>query len=247
MTPERINTIAAAFPWLPADYLRMLARVQAGSAANRYGAQWFDGPQAPGEAVGASVGTQFPSALWIARRAGNPVGYAGWDAGSPRLYEWAGSQRKVVQQFDSIAALVLASILPAGYDSRPVAPFALQVPGMALGPWHDARTEYAARCILLPDEEAGVIASLQAGLPAGWNLCLSRDDNNSGLSIRPLPGGFEVCLDRHGSGGAWQRVTAEEALAALLALAPFNAGSHPAYHALLTIPVPAGAGMVRQK
>jgi hypothetical protein len=240
MTPERIAQIRAEFPWLPADYLRILSRVPAGSATSRYGVQWFDGPESPGDAFGAALAAQFPSALWIARRGGNPVGYAGWDAGHPRLYEWAGSQRKVVHRFDGIAALVLASILTPGYDGRPLAPFALQVPGLALGPWHDAGTQYIAHCILLPDEEAGVIDALHAGAAAGWELCLSRDDNNSWLSIQPLPGGFELRLDRHGCGGQWQHATAEVALAALLALAPFNDGVHPAYHALLSVPVPAG-------
>jgi hypothetical protein len=242
VTPERIAQIHAEFAWLPGDYLRILSRVQAGPAAMRYGAQWFDGPQVPGAAFGASLGEKFPSALWIARRGGNPVGYAGWDVGQARLYEWAGSQRKVVRRFDGIAALVLASILTPGYDSRPVAPLSLQVRGMALGPWHDARTAYAARGILLPDEEASVIGALQAAAPAGWELCLSRADNDSWLTIRPLPeGGFELCLDHHGSGGEWRPASRTQATAELLALAPFNDGTQPAYHALLTIPVPRDA------
>ncbi len=79
---------------------------------------------------------------------------------------------------------------------------------------------------------------MQAAAPSGWELCLVREDNDSWLSIRPLPGDFEVCLDRHGSSGQWRHVTHAEAVAELLALAPFNDGSRPAYHALLTIPVP---------
>ena len=238
MTAQRIAQIRAEFSWLPEDYLRLLTRVPAGPGAKRFGVQWLDGPQVPGEAFGASLAAQFPSAVWIARRGGNPVGYAGWHNGPARLYEWAGSQRKVVQQFDGIGALVLASVLTPGYDSRPLAPLSLRVPGMALGPWHDAGTEYTARGIFLPDEEAGVIDALQAAAPAGWELCLVREDNDSWLSIHPLPGGFEVRLDRHGSGGAWQRVTHAQAVAELLALAPFNDGSLPAYHALLTVPLP---------
>ncbi len=235
MTPERIAQIQAEFPWLPPDYLGILSRVQAAPAAPSHGLQWFDGPKAPGQAFGAALAAQFPSALWIARRAGNPVGYAGWDAGPARLYEWAGSQRQVVRQFDGIAALVLAAVLTPGYDSRPVVPLALQVRGMALGPWHDAGTGYVTRGILLADAESGVLASLQAVAPAGWELCLTRADNDSWLSIRPVAGGFELCLDRHGSAGRWQRVTGAEAEAALLTLAPFNDGSHPAYHAVLTL------------
>ena len=238
MTPERIARIRAEFAWLPEDYLRLLARVPAGSGAKRFGLQWLDGPQVPGEAFGAALAAQFPSAVWIARRRGNPVGYADWNSGPARLFEWAGSQGKVVQQFDGIGALVLASILTPGHDRRPLAPYSLRVSGMTVGPWHDAGTEYTARAILSPDEEAGVIDALQAAAPAGWALCLARDDNNSWVTIRPLPGGFEICLDHHGSGGESRRVTHAQAIAELLALAPFNGGSHPACHALLTVPLP---------
>ncbi len=238
MTPERIAQIRLESPWLPGDYLRILPRVQVGPTAESYGVQWFDGPQAPGAAFGAALAVQFPSALWIARRGGNPIGYAGWDAGLPRLYEWAGSQRRRVHHFDGIAAMVLASILTPGYDSRPLAPCSLQVSGMALGPWHDARTEYVARGILLPDMESGVIDALQSVAPSGWELGLSRDDNDSWLSIRPVPDGFELCLDRHGSAGRGQRVNGAQAATALLTHAPFNDGSKPCYHALLRIPPP---------
>ena len=240
MPPERIAQIAAAFPWLPADYLRILPRIDPASPRKRYGLEWLDGPQAPGSAFGAAVGAQFPSALWIARRDGHAIGYAGMDAGAPRLQEWRGSQRQVVRAFDGIAALVLAPIVESDSDMRPVVPLAIHVPGLAFGPWHDAGWQHTAQCILLPGEEAGVLGALAAALGSRWDLTLTREDNDSWLSIRPVPGGYETCLDRHGSAGRAQRATADAARAALFALAPFNDGSWGGYVARLSVTATAG-------
>ncbi len=103
MSAGRIGGIAAAFPWLPADYLRHLTRITPGPHAYRYGAQWLDGPQVAEAAFGAQVGRLFPEARLIARRHGNLIGYTGWAAGHPRLMEWGRSQERVVQEFDGIA------------------------------------------------------------------------------------------------------------------------------------------------
>ncbi len=238
MTPGRIAQIAAANPWLPADYLRILPRVDPGSARKRFGLEWLDGPQAPGTAWGPAIGAQFPTAVWIARRDGHAVGYVDIDSGLPRLQEWRGSQRQVVRAYDGIAALVLAPLIDSDGDRRPVVPQAVVVPGLAFGAWRGAGDGYSAPCILLPGEEAGVLEALVAALGTRWNLTLTREDNDSWLSIRPTRGGCETCLSRHGSAGDWQPATVETARAELLALAPFNDGSWGGYVARLSITPP---------
>ncbi len=238
MIADRIRAIAAATPWLPHDYLRHLARVEPGSGAHRYGAQWFDGPQQPEAVYGAHVGAQFPGARLIARRHGSFIGYCDWERGYPRLREWAGSQQGVLHEFADIGTLVLSSILSPGYDSRPVVAQPLSVAGLAIGPWHDARSVLIARCIMLPGGELGVLEAMQAASPGGWELQLMQEDGDSARSIRPAAGGLEWCLDRHGSFGAWQSVSHAAAAAAVLLLAPFNDGSQPGYHAKIARSVP---------
>jgi hypothetical protein len=235
MSPDRIAQIAKAFPWLPADYLRILPRIHPASPRRRYGLEWLDGPQVPGIVFGPAVGAQFPSAVWIARRDGHAIGYAGMDAGAPRLQEWRGSQQQIERTFDDIPALLLAPVVENDCDRRPVVPLAIRVPGLAFGPWHDAGSEQTAQCILLPGEEAGVLEALAAALGSRWDLTLTREDNDSWLSIRPVAGGYETCVARHGSAGAEERVTADQARAGLLALAPFNDGSWGGYVARLSV------------
>jgi hypothetical protein len=221
MTPDRIAQIAAAFPWLPADYLRILWRVDPAPANKRFGLKWFDGPQVPGAIGGPSIRPQFPTAMWIARRNGNAVGYVDID-GAPRLQEWRASQRRVVRTYADIAALVLACIIDADQDQRPVVSQAVAVPDLAFASWRNAGDCFTALCILLPGKEAGVIDSLFAALGTRWELSLTREDNDSWLLIRPARGGCEICLTRHGSCGDWQPATIDTARTELLALAPFN-------------------------
>ena len=241
MSAGRIGEIAAAFPWLPADYLRHLTRITPGPHAYRYGAQWLDGPQVAEAAFGAQVGRLFPEARLIARRHGNLIGYTGWAAGHPRLMEWGRSQERVVQEFDGIAAITLSTILPPGYDMRPVVPLQLTVAGLALGPWHDAGDSYLARGVVMQGGEAGLLEALQRTLPDGWSLGLVHADDDSWLSVRFAGGALSLCLDHHGSSGTARAATVEEVLAEILAAVPFNEGAHPGCYFHLTIP--AGSGV----
>lgn len=236
MTKERIREIATAHPWLPADYLRHLERIAPGPHAYCYGAQWLDGPQSAEEAYGAQVGGRFPEARLIARRHGNLIGYTGWAEGRPRLEEWGGSQERVVQTFDTIAAFALTTALTPGGDERPVVACTLQVEGLALGPWHDAGDEYLARGILLPDGETALLETLQRTLPRGWSLCLVHRECDSWMTVRWSGERLTLCLDRHGAGGTARSATPAEARAEILAAVPHNDGRHPGSHFLLAIP-----------
>ena len=240
MSPGRIADIAAAFPWLPADYLRHLARITPGPHAYRYGAQWLDGPQVAEEAFGAQVGRLFPEARLIGRRHGNLIGYTGWAAGQPRLMEWGSSQERVIQEFDGIAAITLSTVLPTGYDMRPVVPLQITVAGLALGPWHDAGDKYVARGIVMQGGEAGILEALQRALPGGWSLGLVHADSDSWMSVQFADGAFSLCLDRHGSSGTVRTATAREVHAEILAAVPFNDGVHPGCYFHLTIPARGG-------
>ncbi|MFN0161220.1 MAG: hypothetical protein ACKVQQ_08320 [Burkholderiales bacterium] len=236
MTPERIREIAAAHPWLPADYLRHLERIAPGPHAYRYGAQWHDGPRSAAEAYGVKVGRQFPEARLIARRHGNLIGYTGWAEGKPRLEEWGGSQERVVETFDNIAALTLSTVLTPGYDGRPILASQYDIEGLALGPWHDAGDEYIARGILLPDGEKTLLETLLRTLPLGWSLGLVHKDSDSWMTVRFSEGRLTLCLDRHGSSGTTREATPAEARAEIFAAAPHNDGWHPGCHFHLTIP-----------
>jgi hypothetical protein len=236
LKPARIREIATAFPWAPADSLRHLVRVSPGPNAYRYGAQWFDGPQVASDTFGEPFGALFPDARLIARRYGNVIGSSGWATGTPQLHEWRGSQAQVAASYNDIAALTLSSVLQPGYDARPVLPMQLTIPGVALGPWHDAGSVCTSRGILLPDGEATLLDALRQAAPVGWELGLVHKDDDSWMSIRSAAGTLTTCRVRHGSIGTERVATNDEAHAEILAAAPFNDGAVPGYHFHLSVP-----------
>ncbi|MBX3658832.1 MAG: hypothetical protein KF740_10390 [Ramlibacter sp.] len=235
MSPERVAEIMATHPWLPEDCQRLLPGVEPG--LTRYGLQWLDGPQNPGELYGAAMAAQFPSALWIGRRDGNAVGYSDIAIGSPRLCEWAGSQQRVVRQFSGTDALILA-LLPPAADMRPVVACSLRVPGVAFGPWRRSGDAIEAPCILSPGLAATAVPAVLDRFAPGWCLTLTQEDHESWISVRAAPNGLQWCLLQHGSAGEWAPIERPAALQALLQAAPFNDGSSSACFARLTWPPP---------
>ncbi|MBX3586705.1 MAG: hypothetical protein KF796_08665 [Ramlibacter sp.] len=235
MSPERVAEIMAAHPWLPADCQRLLPGVEPG--LTRYGLQWLDGPQDPGELYGAAMAAQFPSARWIGRRDGNAVGYSGIGNGAPQLCEWAGSQQQVVRRFAGTDALIL-SLLHPGADMRPTVTHRLEVPGMAFGPWRQAGAAIEAPCIFSPGLVATALPSLLDRFAPGWCLTVTQEDHESWLSVRAAPNGLESKPTRHGTAGEWVAVTREQALAGLRTAAPYNDGSSAACFARLSLLAP---------
>lgn len=235
MSPEQVEQIRAAWPWLPADYLRLLGKLPAG--ARRYGVHWLDGPQIPGEAWGKAVGQAYASVLWIGRRAGNPVGYRRPGVLPPRIEVWGGSQQEVLQVYSGIDALVLSQI-PPDADLRPVVAHALSIPGVSFARWHDVGYGLSALCMFSPGLEALGVDHLLAQLAPGWSLTLTCEDNDSWFGVEKDADGYTTCLSRHGSVGETLRPPVEEIRRQMLALAPFNGGSWGGYFARLTIPGP---------
>lgn len=233
MHPDRVRAHQQSFPWLPADYLRALARIEPGRV--RYGIEWFDGPKRPAELAGAALEEAFPSARWIGRRDGDPVGYEGVDQGQPVLCVWGASEQRCRARYGSIDALALAQLDPAA-DGRPIVSCSLQVPCVAFGPWRNAGTGIDAPCILSVGMESMAIRHLMKRMDPLWQLTLTGDDNDSCLSARKRGVGFELEHSRHGSAGDWQPATERETLAKLSAWAPGNDGSAPWAFARLSLP-----------
>ncbi|MBL8383617.1 MAG: hypothetical protein JNM90_11100 [Burkholderiales bacterium] len=238
VTPD-IAAVVAAYPWLPQDYLRLLPRVPPAPPRRRYGFDWFDRPQEPCTALGARLADRFPAAILIGRRSGNLVGYAGWQDEAPLLYEWAGSQQRVVRRFATLSALALATAAPEESDLRARVPLQVRVPGLLIAAWRDGGSRLDAPCILLAGEEAGVLDGLAAALPSGWTFTLTCEDGDSWQSLRPALGGFESCHTRHGSVGAWGACDHAAARTRVVALAPCNDGGAPGWTAHLSLPAPA--------
>jgi hypothetical protein len=236
MDAARLRELANQHPWMPADYLRVLATVDAGR--ERYGLTWFDGPQSPASMLGPSFAATFPTALWIGRRHGQVVGYESFDAGEPSLCEWGGSQRQVVRRFNGMDNFILSQRDPLA-DARPVVRHRMHLDGVAFGPWHDAGDVLVADCLLSPGLESLAIDSVLARLEAGWELCLVGEDNDSWLTVRLGRGGFELLTSRHGSFGEWRPASRAAAHAELSALAHCNSGALPQHFGSMTVPRPA--------
>ena len=233
MSPDRVQQIVAAHPWLPQDCRRVLLRVEPG--LTRYGVQWLDGPQDPAQLFGPDVGELFPSALWIGRRKGNAIGYS-HTATVPRLCEWARSQKHVIAHYDGMDAMILAAISPAS-DRRDAVHHLLHVPGMAFGPWRQTGNTLDAACILSPGLAPSDLPALLDALPARSVLTLTHEDTDSWLQLRLAAQGLEARDARHGSVDAWQLVDPADAQAQMAALLAFNDGSSTQYFARLTVPV----------
>jgi len=232
MSPDRVQQIVTAHPWLPQDCRRVLLRVEPG--LTRYGVQWLDGPQSPAQLFGPDVGALFPSAWWIGRRKGNAIGYS-HTADVPRLCEWARSQQHLIAQYDGTDAMILAAINPAA-DRRDAVPHVLQVPGMAFGPWRHAGASLDAACILSPGLAPPALPALLDALPAHGVLTLTCEDTDSWLQLRGAADEWQTRQARHGSVGAWQPAQRPDVLAQLGALAAFNDGSSAHYFARLRVP-----------
>lgn len=232
MSPDRVQQIVAAHPWLPQDCRRVLQRVQPG--LTRYGVQWLDGPQDPAHMFGETMGALFPSALWIGRRQGNAIGYTR-SGKAPQLTEWARSQQHVIAHYRDMDAMILAAISP-GADRRAVVTHALQVPGLAIGPWHQGGDTLDAACILSPGLEPAALPALLDALPPQSCLTLTREDSESWMLVRVAEGGLETKDTRHGSVGAWQPAGRTQVLDSMAALSAFNDGSSGQYFARLAVP-----------
>ena len=235
MSPDRVQQIVAAHPWLPQDVRRVLLRVEPG--LTRYGVQWLDGPQSPAQLFGPEVGVLFPSAWWIGRRKGNAVGYCD-TAGVPRLCEWARSQKHLIAQYDGMDALILAAINPAA-DRRDAVPHQLQVPGMAFSAWRHAGATLDAACILSPGLAPSDLPALLDALPAQGVLTLTCEDTDSWLQLRAAAGEWQTRQARHGSVDAWQPAHRADVLAQMGALSAFNDGSSAQHFARLSVPAAA--------
>lgn len=235
MTPERIAALRHAHPWLPEDYLRLLATVE--PDARRYGFAWFDGPRRPGVQAGADAARRFPDAWWIGRRSGQVLGYEAVASGPPRLVEWGASQQRRVARFSGVDALILAQRDPAR-DSRPVVAHDLRIGGMAFGAWHDAGDVLVADGILSPGLAAPALANLLDRLADGWLAIMACADGDACRSVRRSGTGFEVCDDRHGSSGQPRVLDRAAAWAALMAVAPWNGGASVHDFASLRVPHP---------
>ena len=235
MKPERIAALCETFPWMPADLRRLLASIEPGRT--RYGVQWFDGPQRPEQLGGAAAAQAYPSAWWIGRRKGNPVGYELPDAGQPQLCEWGGSQRRCVARYADLDALILAQINPDG-DRRRLVPFYLHIPGLAFGPWRDGGVAIEAPFVLSAGRETDGIRSVLACLMPGWELLLMAVHDDAGLLVRKEAAGYELCEIRHGSFGSWQAATYDRVFSTCMAMAPGNGGADFGSFGRLTVPAP---------
>lgn len=222
MREECIRAHRAAHPWLPEDYVRILARVEPGE--RRYGLTWLDGPQAPGQVGGPVAAGHFPQAWWIGRRNGQAVGYERRPDGTPELCEWGRSQRQVLRRYAGIDALILAQIDPSS-DRRPVVAHTLEVPGLAFSGWRVAGNDYTADCLFSAGREAEALERLLAGQPVDWEIVLTRPDGDSWLCVRRQHGTLERLVAHHGSIGDWQPTTESAARRELGALAPGNDGA----------------------
>ncbi len=231
MSPDRVQQIVAAHPWLPQDCQRVLLRVEPG--LTRYGVQWLDGPQSPAQLFGQAVGAQYPTALWIGRRQGNAVGYT-QAGGKPRLCEWARSQKHLMAQYDGMNALVLAGISSVG-DHRMAVHHTLHVPGMAFGPWRQGSSTLEALCILAPGLPVGALPALLDALPAYSVLTLTRDDSDSWTQVGVTSQGLQTRETSHGDVGTWQPAQRPRVLAMMATLAEFNDGSSAQYFARLAV------------
>lgn len=236
MLAERLKEIFADSPWIPDDCRRVLAKVRAGQ--RRYGVEWFDGPQRPAAVLGPSAAASFPSAQWIGRCSGQPVGYESVESDRPVLCRWGGSQRQVVRRYTGIDDLILAQLDPAS-DRRPVLRHELRIHGMAFGPWHDAGMHLTSECILSPGLEIAALESLLTRMTDGWRLVLQRGDSDNWLCARRRDGEFELLDARHGCIGEWRTSSRTSAFSELLALAPYNDGALGQSFARLDVPKPA--------
>lgn len=235
MSPDRVQQIVDAHPWLPQDCRRVLLQVEPG--LTRYGVQWLDGPQSPAQLFGADVGALFPSALWIGRRKGHAVGYS-HTGGEPRLCEWGRSQKQVIAQYPSMDAMILAAASTA-HDRRAAVPHSLHLPGMALGPWRQGDGTLEATAILSPGLAPAALPALLDALPAHSVLTLSHEDGDSWTLVRAAPPGLHTRESRHGSVSAWQPAQRAQVLAQMAELAAFNDGSSAQCFARLAVPVAA--------
>lgn len=233
MTPARLAAIRAAFPGLPDDYFVWLARVDTGVARKQYGARWLASPERPAE---AGARERFPTALWVARRDGQVIGYADDAPRASRLYEWGASQRQVVKTYAGMADFVLDGVLRWENDGRPPVPCSLRVEGLACGPWRDLGDTWLCRCIIVPGAAAALPDHLFTALGRVWSMTLVGADNDSWLSLTASDGRYTFNLARHGSSGETRAIARSELAEALLAWAPYNDGCHASSHATLSVP-----------
>lgn len=241
MLEEKIAELRHRFPWMPLDCASALAVIVPGR--RRYGIEWFAEPRRPVDIAGAGVGAAFPTAWWIGRRNGNPVGYETADSAAPSLYEWGGSQRQRLAHFSGIDALAMSQLNPEA-DRRALVEVKIEVPGMVFGPWRSGGDLIDAPCMFSVGYGCLGAERILARIGRGWELLLMEEDRDSALCVRRMPAGFEVSRIGHGHFGSWTHESDEGTLAACAALVPHNDGSDAWSFGKLSIPAAATGSSV---
>lgn len=241
MQEENIAELRRRFPWLPLDCATALTAMVPGR--RRYGIEWFEQPRRPADVAGAGVGQAFPTAWWIGRRNGNPVGYEPADTAAPALYEWGGSQRRRLAHFAGIDALALSQINPDA-DRRALVEVEIEVRGLAFGPWRSGGDFLDAPCMFSVGLGNVGVENIIGRLGIGWELLLMEEDRDAALCVHGTAAGYELRRIGHGHFGAWVPASQEATRAACTALVSRNDGSDAWSFGKLSLPAPAPGSSV---
>lgn len=233
MNEAKREALRRRFPWLPPDCVAALCAVVPGR--RRFGIEWFEEPRRPADVGGVSVGRAFPTAWWIGRRDGDPVGFDLTDPALPMLCAWGGSQQRVRARFAGIDALALSQLDPAA-DRRPQVEVALRIPGLAFGPWRSSGTVVDAPCMFSVGSGDLGVDGILGGLEGDRELMLIEADRDAALCVRKHGEGYALSRIGHGHFGAWTPASVAAARAACTALVPHNDGSDAWSFGRLTLP-----------
>jgi hypothetical protein len=108
------------------------------------------------------------------------------------------------------------------------------VQGISIGRERDTGVGRRVEFCIVAGKESAALNCLLAALGPGDEVCLSDPRRDEGLvEVRQLGKGLELKRGQHGCAGTWQRVSSDEAFAALLEVAAWNLGPGEAGFALL--------------